>query len=734
MKTIYKYLRMVMTIAILILFFHANSQISMTISGAASQNFDALGPAGGTWIDNNTIPNWYWQQDLIGSVGYSADDGTSEPVFTTRYAYFGIGTSTPEIAIGGISTAGTGLAMGVQLKNNSGAEINEISLSYTGEQWHVDGDIIASSKLTFWYKISSSIITDLTPSSNNGWTSVSALDFTSPTTSSFSINGKLDGNDPANRKIFSNVIIPNLVIPSGSYIMFRWLYTDQGVKHGLAIDDVSINWVGNSVCSTGNWNLRRNWNNGIPDAFTNAVINGTVIENTNNSCYNLIINPGKSLTINAGKTITVNKNVLIKTDGTDGNNLGVGNLLNNGTLSITGSATVQMFVQGTTIHNGIYFSPPLNNISAPSVSDLVYRYNASTCTWVLVYGTLNVGTGYTVRSDNPVIINLNGGTLTNNSVYIGGLVRQATPNNYGWNLVGNPFVCGLDWEILNDVSTNYTNLTNGFYIRCSDGSLASYVNGVGTPAGTTSIIPPMQGFYAQVIIGQTTGNLNMPLNARTINFHPFYDNEIPLIRLKISDGTYSDETVIRINDNATENFDNNFDGDKMFGDNVQIFTLTPNDEKLCINSISLNKEIEIPIGLIINNDGNYTVNAFDFNNIDENISFYLKDNITNTIQDLRKNSTYNFNISKTYDTKRFSIILSKKYDGINEENVSNINVYSVNKNIYIQSEGSMVKIYDVLGREIFNKKIDSGLQKIELIVDGVYIVKLDNIVKKVIIQ
>jgi len=713
-------------------------QVSMTNGDSTTQNFSTLSDAGGTWTDNSTITNWYWQNSYEGT-SYTGDDGSMQPILATRFAYHAL--ESPDMAMGGIATNSDNIAMGLQLKNNSGAVIEDIKVTYTGEQWHFGGNAI-SSKITFWYKISSTLITDLMPGDNTGWTAVNALDFTGPVFYSGDPMA-LDGNASANRKTFVNISIPNLNIPTGYYIMLRWSYPEQNTLHGLAIDDVKVDWVGNSVISAGKWYRETNWNWGFPNANTNAIINGSIIADVNGTCYNLIINSAKTLTINSGVTTTVNGKCLIKSS-----SAGVGSLLNNGTLSIAGTSNVEMYIPATTTHNGIYFTPPLSSVNASSVSDLVYRYNASTCTWTIVYNQLLPGTGYTVRSDNEIIKTLSSGTFRNTDLNVVGLVRQSSPQNYGWNLVGNPFVCGLDWEVLNNTPSNFTNLTTGFYIRASDGSLKSYVNGVGNPAGTSSVIPPFQAFYAQVIIGQTTGSIKMPITARTNNTQNFYKNEIPIVRLQINSMEgYTDETVIRIDDNATDKFDNLFDGNKMFADNdndPQIFSLSSDNEELCINAIAVQTITTIPIGFKSIIDGEYTIKAFDFANVDKNISLYLKDNQTNIMQNLREQPVYTFNTSSTFDTDRFVLILSKQATGICKDYASSkVLINSVNKSVIIDLQGETngrVEIYSVLGEQIINKQlIGSSLQKIDLSVSaGVYIVKVytssSTIAKKVIIK
>ena len=60
-----------------------------------------------------------------------------------------------------------------------------------------------------------------------------------------------------------------------------------------------------------------------------------------------------------------------------------------------------------------------------------------------------------------------------------------------------------------------------------------------------------------------------------------------------------------------------------------------------------NKIVTVPIGFKSAVTGEYTIKAFDFANVDKSISFSLKDNETNILQDLRKNPVYIFSSPKT---------------------------------------------------------------------------------------
>ena len=114
-------------------------------------------------------------------------------------------------------------------------------VSYFGVQWR--NSSAAAQIVAFYYKISSSIITDLQPYVNLGWPAVANLDFISPVTRV--TVGALEGNALSNKVTKSNISIL-----ASSYILLKWDDPDHpDIDQRLAIDDVSINWTVNDVPS-----------------------------------------------------------------------------------------------------------------------------------------------------------------------------------------------------------------------------------------------------------------------------------------------------------------------------------------------------------------------------------------------------------------------------------------------------------------------------------------------------
>jgi hypothetical protein len=221
-------------------------QISISAPTPGSQSFDfnTLATSGtlNPWTDNTTIPGFYAQR-TSGATAYDASTGTGTT--GTLYSY-GLALNT-ERALGTVGSNGAGnFSHGMQFNNTTIGTIENFTIGYTLEQWRC-GNNTTPQAVTFWYKVSSTAITALTPNNNTGWTAVTALTSNSPVNTATA--GALDGNQTANRVVLSAFQIPGLTLAPGQFVMFKWEDINHaGNDHGLAIDDVSVNWTYN--CNT----------------------------------------------------------------------------------------------------------------------------------------------------------------------------------------------------------------------------------------------------------------------------------------------------------------------------------------------------------------------------------------------------------------------------------------------------------------------------------------------------
>lgn len=210
-----------------------HAQVSLTTLGSAyTQNFDTLANSG----TSGTLPSGWASLETGTNANALYNSGTGSNNAGDTYS-FGAAAST-ERALGGLLSGSLTPTIGASFTNNTGSAITSLVISYNGEQWRL-GALARTDKLQFQYS------TDATSLSTGTWTSVTALDFTAPTTGS--VIGALDGNAAANRTAISSTI-SSLSIPAGATFWIRWTdFNANGADDGLAVDDFSLTPAGTAA-------------------------------------------------------------------------------------------------------------------------------------------------------------------------------------------------------------------------------------------------------------------------------------------------------------------------------------------------------------------------------------------------------------------------------------------------------------------------------------------------------
>lgn len=218
----------------------AAAQISMERSYTSyTQNFNALPDSATAIWENGTsyIDNWFVQRTKQAHNTIVANNGSSNT--GALYSYGANGSR--ERALGALSSLNAGeFAWGVLLQNNTGDTINQVDVSFYGEQWRISNKTAGEHKIAFYYAISDKKESfNLSPRADASWIPYPELNFRSP---HFFKDGKrLNGNAPENRIFLAAELA--LDLPDGHYLMLRWKDADElEADHGLAIDDFSITW------------------------------------------------------------------------------------------------------------------------------------------------------------------------------------------------------------------------------------------------------------------------------------------------------------------------------------------------------------------------------------------------------------------------------------------------------------------------------------------------------------
>jgi PKD repeat protein len=223
----------------------------------------------------------------------------------------------------------------------------------------------------------------------------------------------------------------------------------------------------------------------------------------------------------------------------------------------------------------------------------------------------------------------------------------------GWNMVGNPYPCEIDWD-----SPNWTkiNLNNAIYIWNPDlQQFSSYVAGIGTNGGSR-YIATSQAFWVQA--NAPSPQLTANEFVKTTNGASFIrQNTSNIAQILIAGNNGSDEANIRIdNQNATINFDANIDAQKMYSSsNVPSVATVLSNIDYSINSIPFTQSITIPIRVLSPTAGFYTLTFNNMAAFENATCITLLDKFTGQTQNLKNSNTYTFYLSDTTTVTRFEL-------------------------------------------------------------------------------
>jgi hypothetical protein len=499
-------------------------------------------------------------------------------------------------------------------------------------------------------------------------------------------------------------------------------------------------WTG--VTNT-DWATPTNWQNSIiPISGTSDVILPTGLSNypIGSSSQNFTIGTGRVMLLKPGAEVTL------------------GTLVNNGTLTLGSDAsnissliatsysgndaTIELFLTGgnpgaptTKLNKWHFISSPIPSLP---VSIFAPTYTLNVVGWYdnQVSGTLATGwigyDGYRYSNGSmggPTFDHLSPGHgydyyaatdqkytfqgQLNTGTFLMSLDFTTPPGSAslnGFNLLGNPFSSGLDWNYILNNTPFPANTSKSLYFT-RDNAQCSYIGGVGIPSDVTGIIPPMQGFFVKTY---STGNtITIPAGARVqTGIHPRYKSLeiIPLVRLSLAEGTLTDETVVRFDASAKTGLDYDFDAPKMFlsSDVLSIYS-TSGGSNFAIDGIPFpDTYVEIPIIVNLLTAGTNTITSTQLQGLDS-YDVMLIDNSTGIETNLKTTPVLTFTAATGTISDRFVLRVGTLTTGIENPVVSKntFNIFPANKMINIQTisdawdgKSGSVKVMDLSGRTV----------------------------------
>ncbi len=350
---------------------------------------------------------------------------------------------------------------------------------------------------------------------------------------------------------------------------------------------------------------------------------------------------------------------------------------------------------------------------------------------IVVTTPLNPGTGYWVYVGNGQVNTgnlklINTGTLNSGPVAISVTAGGAQS---GYNLVANPYASPISWDAVMANTGNNSTVSNAIYAWNADlAAYTQYVNGVSShspSSGISNTIAGGQGFYVKAL---SNGNLIINESNKSsgnTSANPLIrsaaSSSVGLVfRLQVEGAHSKDVCTFRIHNEATENFDNYYDAEKLFqspgyagypGPYSNYTSISSKDLQgvdYAIQSIPSPKlNTIIPVLVKVSSSGSYTISAKDFDDFYSCLG--IVDKVTNIYHDLRQ-SPYIFDISDTTSAPRFDLVICEQsqYTGWPESNdlsslllLKNGNKLSVTT-VFPENTRSVISVSNILGQKIIN--------------------------------
>jgi len=440
-----------------------------------------------------------------------------------------------------------------------------------------------------------------------------------------------------------------------------------------------------------------------------------------------------SNTITSLGVLTINAKAMADIDSLTNNHGTSGIIITSNSSGFTGSLiTSSTGVQGTfeqEISDDRWWliTPPFSNLDSydfwDNTNDAYMRpYNSPGGGWGDYYGSgaesLSVGEGYEYWPTADFSFSESGTFITGDqtlSVTAGGTVDT------NWNLVGNPYPCGLDWAKVDD-RTNAEG--SAFYVYTSSGYKTD--NGDGTGTAGTSIIPPFQGFFVQRKKSGGSNNITIKDEDKARQdkalFKSTKNNIFNVFKVKSVFNESVSETVIYKKEGATNGNDYTYDAPVLFNNDPnfpEVYSLA-GDKKAVMNlygdyPYNVNLGFRVPEG-----GGEFTIEATDFRNDDGAFTIILEDMENGNMQSFKEGEPYTFTINQSGMIEDRIVLHLNSTVGVEDIEAVNTTIYSSANTIYIQNND--MEDYDYQVINMMGQVVTTGRSNAE----GLYAIHLNE--------
>ena len=227
-----------------------------------------------------------------------------------------------------------------------------------------------------------------------------------------------------------------------------------------------------------------------------------------------------------------------------------------------------------------------NYVSSPNLTNPGLGY----------FGELNAAGGFATAAG---LFSVTGTPNTAHTFNLGySATVAAGGSGSGWNLVGNPYTCGLDWHSV-ITSNPGQNVNNAVYIwDPASAAYRYYVNGIlpppsGSTLATAGVVAPLQAFWVQTTQPNAVVATNMAAHGTVSVPAVFHKNAPDNLHLTLTDlavGGPKDWAWVLHQPTASPGFDGEFDAWKLpNGLHKPSIAVVDGDQYMAVNALDLNQ-------------------------------------------------------------------------------------------------------------------------------------------------